>query len=436
MVGAAGSRNFRTVEDPGEAEVIVVNTCGFIQAAKEESIQTVLELAEQKKHGACRKLVMAGCLSQRYGADLEQAMPEVDHFLGSSDMLVLASLLSDGNARPRLQVGDPASYLQRADDDRVLSEAPHRAYLKIAEGCSRKCSFCAIPSFRGTQRSRAPEDVLAEAASLVAQGVVELNVISQDTVSYGHDLSPRVSLTALVERLAQLDRLGWLRLFYLYPSRLDAELARLMKEEPRVVPYVDMPLQHASDSMLMRMRRGHGGERLRRLVDRMRTEVPGLTFRTAFIVGHPGETDRDFEELYAFIEWAQFDHVGIFLYSQEEGTASAAELNAVSEGLALERRDALLTLQQGISKRKLRGRVGEVLEVLVEGESDESALLLEGRHPGQAPDVDGKVILTDALHVQPGTFIKARVTHASDYDLVAEAQTAHPSPRQLPVAQA
>ncbi len=421
MLGVSDGQGFELVDDPGDAEVIVVNTCGFIGPAKEESVETILEMGQLKEGGSCRKLVVAGCLSQRYADDLAREMPEVDHFLGSSDMLKLGPLLSTSNAE-RMLVGHPADYTIRATDPRHLTQSGHSAYVKIAEGCNRSCSFCAIPGIRGKQRSRSIEDVVMEVRRLVGEGVVEANLVSQDTVSFGRDLEGKPSLTQLVREVADVEGLRWLRLHYLYPEKLDEGLLDLLAEHPTVLPYIDMPLQHAADAMLTRMRRGHGGERLYRVVDRLRERVPDLVFRTTFIVGHPGETEADFEELKKFVRWAEFDHVGVFLYSHEEDTRSFEMDDLVPDERIEERHAELMDLQRPISRARQDARVGTELDVLVDGLSDESDLLLEGRWWGQAPEVDGKVYLANGT-AQPGEIRRALVTDAADYDLMADLLT-------------
>lgn len=417
MLGVAGLEGFVHVPEASEAEVIVVNTCGFIGPAKEESVDTILEMAELKKAGRCEQLVVAGCLSQRYPDQLATEMPEVDHFLGSSDMLKLATVLQRKGTR--MMVGNPAEYTMRASDPRELTQVGHSAYLKIAEGCNRSCSFCTIPSFRGKQRSRRVEDVVAEATRLAEQGVVEVNLISQDTVAYGRDLEGRPSLADLVSALGEVDALRWIRLHYLYPEKLTDALLALLADHPKVVPYVDMPLQHAATDMLKRMRRGHGGKRLYDLVERLRAQVPDLVFRTSFIVGHPGETREEYDALLDFVRWAEFDHVGVFLYSPEEGTPSGEMEDAVPDDEARARSHELLALQRPISAAKLAARVGTEVEVLVDGISDESEFLLEGRWWGQAPEVDGKIYLANGT-AQPGEVRRALVTDSADYDLVAD----------------
>jgi ribosomal protein S12 methylthiotransferase len=419
MLGVSGREGYLHADRPEDADVIVVNTCGFIDAAKEESIDTIVEMGELRREGRCEKLVVAGCLSQRYPEELAAELPEVDHFLGSSDMLKLAPILKEA-AAPRMLVGNPAAYTLRAEDPRSLSQGGHRAYVKIAEGCNRKCAFCAIPSFRGKQRSRAVADVLREVEGLVAGGTVEINLISQDTVAYGRDRDDAASLPALVEAVADVPGVRWVRVFYLYPEKLRPELLTLFAEHPRVLPYIDMPLQHAADPMLRRMKRGHGGERLYRVVDRLKEAVPDLVFRTAFIVGHPGETEADFAELERFLRWAEFDRVGVFRYSPEEDTAAGAmEADFVDEAVAEERRERLQALQRPIARGKLEAMVGREVEVLVEGPSAESELLLEGRWWGQAPEIDGVVHLANGT-ARRGALRKALITHAGDVDLVAD----------------
>jgi ribosomal protein S12 methylthiotransferase len=422
MLGVGTGEGYRVVDAPADAEVIVVNTCGFIGPAKQESIDTILDMGSYKEAGSCKKLVVSGCLSQRYPDELAKELPEVDYFLGSSDMLKLSAVLHASEAHPleRVLVGNPADYTFRATDPRVPSLGRHSVYVKIAEGCSRRCSFCIIPAMRGTQRSRTVEDIVAEVEGLVAAGAQEINLVSQDTISYGKDLkSDSRNLADLVRAIGDVRGLNWLRLFYLYPERLTEDMIELLAHHPKVLPYVDMPLQHASDRMLKIMRRGHGPDRQRKLVERMRKEIDGLTFRTAFIVGHPGETDADFDELVDFVKWAEFEHVGVFQYSTEEGTHASTLGEMVPERTIKARHRKLMQTQRPIARKKMRARIGTEIEVLVEGVSDESEFLLEGRHRGQAPDIDGKVYLANG-EATPGELRRARVTDAADYDLVAD----------------
>jgi ribosomal protein S12 methylthiotransferase len=421
MLGVSDQSGYELVSQAADADVIVVNTCGFVEAAKQESIDTIFELAQWKEEGRCKKLVVAGCLSQRYPEELANEMPEVDHFLGSSDMLKLGAVLkADAAQAPaRVLVGNPADYVYKQTDPRVLSGARYSAYVKIAEGCSRRCSFCAIPSFRGTQRSRPLQDIVDEVERLCDQGTVEINLVSQDTISYGRDLEPRSTLPELLRRLLAVKKLAWLRLFYLYPEKLDPELLELYAQGGKLVPYLDIPFQHASDAMLKRMRRGYNAARQRDFLDQVRKAVPNIFIRSSFIVGHPGETDGDFQELCEFVKYAELDHVGVFRYSHEEGTHSGS-MNELVDNKVIERRAReVMKIQRGISKRRLRAWVGRELDVLVEGESDESELLLVGRHIGQAPEVDGRVHLINGS-AQPGEIHTVRITHSADYDLVGD----------------
>ena len=419
MLGVARSKGYTHVDEASDAEVIVVNTCGFIGEAKKESIDAIFEMAGLKADGSCKRLVVAGCLSQRHPDELAKEMPEVDHFLGSSDMLKLGQVL-DGAAE-RMLVGNPADWVIRAGDPRTISTPGGSAYVKIAEGCNRTCSFCVIPEMRGKQRSRPIADVVAEVTRLVAAGVREINLISQDTIAYGRDLPKegRPDLAELARAVADVPGLHWVRLFYLYPEALTEELVDLLASHPRVVPYVDMPLQHAADAMLKRMRRGHGGERLRQVVTRLKTKIPNLTFRTAFIVGHPGETEEEFEELCEFVKWAEFDRVGVFRYSDEPSCQSFELEHKVPKRTAESRYKKLMKLQRTIAHMKNERLVGKELEVLVEGTSDEHEYVMMGRHAGQAPDIDGQVYLSGG-EVRPGQIRRVQITQASDYDLVGE----------------
>src|ERR1700722_11787465 len=419
MLGVAGRDGWRVVEEPEEAEVIVVNTCGFIGEAKKESIDTIFELAEYKKIGACKKLVVSGCLSQRYPGQLAEQMPEVDHFLGSSDMMKLAEVL--GGRAARMLGGNPADWVVKATDPRVVTQSRASAWLKLAEGCNRTCAFCVIPQIRGKQRSRTADDVVAEAERLVAGGAIELNLISQDTVAWGRDLrdGPRSSLADMVRRVADVKGVRWVRVFYLYPETIDEALIDLLANHPRVVPYVDMPLQHAADSMLKRMRRGHGKDRQKRVVERLRTAIPNLPFRTAFIVGHPGETQAEYDELVEFVEWARFEHAVVFRYSDEETCSAHALAAKVPALVAANRARKLMGMQRKIAREKNRALVGQEMDVLVEGPSEEHELVMKGRHAGQAPEIDGSVYLSEG-ESHAGEMRRVRIVQASDWDLVGE----------------
>ncbi|GAB4109789.1 MAG: 30S ribosomal protein S12 methylthiotransferase RimO [Sandaracinaceae bacterium] len=419
MLGVSGLSGYQAVEDAHQAEVVVINTCGFIGPAKEESIDTILRMSQLKEEGKLQTLVVAGCLSQRYSTELAKEMPEVDHFLGSSDMLALGEVLARPGQAPRMLVGNPADWTLRATDPRLPSLSRHSVYVKIAEGCNRSCAFCAIPTFRGKQRSRAIDDIVAECERLVAEGAVELNLISQDTVAFGRDRKDGTDLATLVRRVADVRGVRWVRVFYLYPETLKPELIELFASHPRVLPYIDMPLQHASDRMLKIMKRGHGIDRQRRVVETLREKIPNLVMRSAFIVGHPGETDQDFDELVRFVEWAELDRVGVFTYSHEEDTAAFAMEDDVPDKIKRARSRKLHAVQRAITRKKTKALVGREVDVLVEGVSDESEFLLEGRWWGQAPEIDGKVFLANGT-AERGEIRKAFVTSAAEHDLVAD----------------
>jgi ribosomal protein S12 methylthiotransferase len=437
MVGVAAGAGYSLTDSPEEAEVVVVNTCGFIGEAKKESIETIFELSELKRTGKLKKLVVAGCLSQRYPSELNAQMPEVDHFLGSSDMLKLGDVLH-GKAE-RMLVGTPADWVVKASDPRVITGPRASAYVKLAEGCNRTCAFCTIPEFRGKQRSRPIADIVREVEALAAQGVLEVNLISQDTIAYGRDfdLKNRPTLPELLQKVADVKGIRWVRVFYLYPEIMDDALLDVMANHPKIVKYVDMPLQHAADAMLKRMRRGCGKDRQKRVVERLRTAIPGLTFRSAFIVGHPGETDAEFDELLEFVEWAAFERVGVFRYSDEESARSFKLEDKVKESVAGARYRKLMTLGRRIARKHHKAMVGRELEVLVEGESAEHEFVMQGRHAGQAPEIDGNVYLSgdDAL---PGEMRRVLISQASDYDLVGDLLprapgTKQPQKRRAPV---
>jgi ribosomal protein S12 methylthiotransferase len=423
MLGLTGQAGFQIARAPEDAEVIVVNTCGFIGEAKEESVDTILEMARFKESGSCRRLVVTGCLSQRYAGDLARDLPEVDHFLGSGDVDKIVGTLRGEAARDGVSM-DPA-YLYDDVTPRLQSLPAYTAYVKIAEGCDRPCSFCIIPKLRGGQRSRSPESVEREVRDLVARGAVEINLVAQDLTTYGWDLDDRLELAELVRRLARIDGLRWLRLHYAYPTATTDSLLDAVADEPRVAKYIDMPLQHIDDDVLKAMRRGYVGKTPRALVKKIRERIPGVTLRTTFIVGHPGETEEAFQRLCEFVREAEFDRVGVFTYSLEEGTHSATLDGRVPARTMERRRRELMRIQRQISKRKMKAMVGRDLEVLVEGPSDESEYLLAGRHEGQAPEIDGSVFLALDEGVKAprqGDLVRARVTGFADYDLAATVQ--------------
>jgi ribosomal protein S12 methylthiotransferase len=418
MLGQVQAAGHALVQAPEDADVIVVNTCAFIDAAKEESVDTILEMAEFKKAGA-KKLVVTGCLAQRYSDELVSDIPEIDHILGSADFPSIAKVLKPAKRKlPVVQVSTTPEYIYDHDAPRVRIGARHSAYVKIAEGCDRPCAFCIIPKLRGPQRSRSIDDIVAEARALGADGALELNLIAQDLTRYGSDRDDKPDLAKLLRALGTVDGARWIRLHYTFPSAFDDDLIDAIASEPKVVKYVDVPLQHIADPMLKRMRRGHSARVTRELVAKLRARIDDLVLRTTFIVGHPGETDAEFDELCAFVADSKFDRAGAFTYSIEPGTVSAMLPNRVDPEIAAARQQKLMEIQRQISRARHDAMVGKEIDVLVEGPSSESEYLLEGRWYGQAPGIDGVTYLADGA-ATPGSIVRARVTQGADYDLAA-----------------
>ncbi len=425
MLGQVQAAGHSLVDAPDGADVIVVNTCAFIDAAKEESVDTILEMAQHK--GPKGKLVVTGCLAQRYAGELQNDIPEIDHILGSGDFQSISKVLAPAKAQGKkklnvIQVSETPEYIYDHEAPRVRIGAKHSAYVKIAEGCDRPCSFCIIPKLRGPQRSRQIADIVAEARKLADEGALELNLIAQDLTRYGWDQgsSPesRQTLAQLLRELGKIDSVEWIRLHYTFPSAFDDDLIDAIASEPKVVKYIDVPLQHISDAMLKRMRRGHSSRVTRELVKKLRERIDNVVLRTTFIVGHPGETPEEFAELCDFVRESKFDRAGAFTYSVEPGTTSAMLPHRVAADVMAERQQQLMEIQRVISRERHEAMVGKEIAILVEGESSESEYLMEGRWYGQAPGIDGVTYLTDG-RVAPGSLVRARVTQASDYDLAA-----------------
>jgi ribosomal protein S12 methylthiotransferase len=420
MLGHLQQAGLPVVPD-ARAGVVVVNTCGFIDRAKEESVEAILEQVERKRRGEIERVIVAGCMVQKYGAELAAEIPEVDAFLGLDELEKAPSAALGLPTLPRYSPKPLATRLYDELSPRVLSRARGYAYLKVAEGCDNPCTFCVIPQMRGMQRSRKIESLVAEARGLEARGIGELVLIAQDTTRYGEDLGyRRGGLARLVEALLRGTSVPWIRFLYAYPKTLDASVLELMAREPRFLPYVDIPLQHVSRDVLARMRRGGDAAGYRRMIDRMRATVPGIFLRTTFLVGFPGETDSQFEELCRFVREVEFDNLGAFTYSSEPGSGAEPLGDPVSPEVKDERRAFLLSLQQPIARRKSRAQIGRTVEILLEGECGESEHLLEGRTAGMAPEIDGRVLINDAVDVpiQPGRIYRAEITDASEYDLV------------------
>ena len=450
MMGLSQEGGHTLTSNPEDAEVLVVNTCAFIDSAKEESVNTILELAEFKKSGNCKRLVVTGCLGERYRDELKAQIPEIDAVLGTGEVpeivgaiegvkrhtIPLTLVRGDQPPPPRSPAGAPTplanaglipnpefrdlpTYLYDAEP-RVFTTPRHFAYIKVAEGCDYKCSFCIIPKLRGHYRSRPVDAIVREARSLAARGVRELILISQDTTFYGRDLGAGAALPTLLRELNAVEGIDWIRLLYLYPTTITDEILDAMAECPKVVKYIDLPLQHASDEVLRRMKRPGTGRGYEKLLARIRERVPGVSLRTTFIVGFPGETDSEFEELRAFIQRIGFDHVGIFTYSHEEGTTAHDLADDVPPVTKRKRRSALMAEQKRIVARAQKRRVGAQVHVMVDGPAPEHDLVWRGRLAGQAPEIDSVVYFTDANpeDLRPGVLVRAEIVGARDYDLV------------------
>ena len=452
LLARAGAELTRRAED---ADVIVVNTCSFIESAQQESINTILEMAAQKTGGKAKKLVVAGCLVERFRDQIRKDIPEVDAVVGTGELekilfatgiapapvltnspfVVINSILPsrpEGDARAAQgrfsrekwdgAIGDLPNYLYDDATPRILATPRHMAYIKIAEGCDHPCTFCIIPQLRGQFRSRRFESVIAEAERLAQSGVREITLIGQDTTCYGEDFGLKDGLALLLEKLAAIEDLRWIRFLYAYPNKITGQLLDTIAQHEKICSYMDVPLQHASASVLKRMKRGGGSEVFLRSITKMRRTIPDLTLRTSFIVGFPGETEKEFEELCNFVREAQFDWMGAFAYSDQDGAQAFTLDQKLSPREIERRRKHLMGIQRQISKKKKKKLVGQEFDLLLEGESEETELLLEGRTPMHAPEIDGKVFVNDipdAIDPQPGQFYRCQITEAHEYDLVA-----------------
>jgi ribosomal protein S12 methylthiotransferase len=428
MMGILARAGYELTPRAGEADVLVVNTCSFIAPAQQESVQSILEMAEYKKFGRAQKLIVAGCMVERYRNQIREQIPEVDAVIGTGEVeSILAAC--EGEVRSSAESGgDPPTYLYHDATPRVLATPRHSAYIKINEGCDHPCTFCVIPQLRGKFRSRRFESVVREAETLAAAGVREISLIGQDTTYYGEDLGIRDGLPLLLERLAQVEDLHWVRFLYCYPNRITPKLLDTIAAHPRLAKYLDVPLQHASRSVLARMKRGSNADAFLKMLERIRKAIPNVSIRTSFIVGFPGETEKEFEELCDFVCAAEFDCMGVFMYSDEDAAKSFALEHKVDEETIRRRHNELMALQKGISRKKLRRRVGQELQVMLEGPSKETDLVWEARHEGMAPEIDGKIYITefegvnDASELPPaGTIATIEVTESKDYDLIGRA---------------
>jgi ribosomal protein S12 methylthiotransferase len=439
MLGLAREAGHELTKDASGAEVLVVNTCAFIDSAKQESIDTILEMAGHKKDGACKRLIVTGCLGERYREELKKEIPEIDAVLGTGEVPAIVAAISgvaqpgtsplsffrtSQNPEPGTRNPEPRElpdYLYDADTPRVFATPRHYAYVKVAEGCDYKCAFCIIPTLRGHYRSRSSESIVREARMLASQGVKELLLISQDTTFYGVDRGERGALARLLRDLNAIEGLEWIRLLYLYPTTIDDATLAAMAESEKVCKYIDLPLQHASNPVLKRMKRPGTRQHYDRLLKRIRTRVPGVALRTTFIVGFPGETEADVRELCRFVEDHGFDHVGVFTYSHEEGTSAYEFQDGVSQPMKARRRERVMSLQKRLVAKRQKRRIGERTRVIVDGPSADHALVLKARLSTQAPDIDAAVYLTecDPSSYRAGDFADVEIVGASAYDLIA-----------------
>ncbi len=420
MLGQLPQDRYQIVTDESRADIIIVNTCSFINDAKEESIDTILEMADYKQDGNCKMLIVTGCLPQRYQETLQKELPEVDMFLGTSEGARIVELIERHlrTGAPEIEIGRP-DYLYDHLTPRVNSSPAYTSYVKIAEGCSNRCSYCVIPQLRGSLRSRSIDSLVQECQALAEQGVTEINLIAQDITAYGRDREDGATLEKLLRELVKIDGIVWLRLLYAYPDGVSDELIELIATEEKICNYLDLPLQHIDGEILKQMNRRLDEQGLRALLARMRQRIPDMTLRTSFIVGFPGETREQFDKLLEFVEEGHFERVGVFRYSREEGTPAAKMDNQVPAQTKKSRLNRLMKAQARVSFAKNRALVGTTQKVLVEGYSEETDLLLKGRSERQAPDIDGHFLITSG-QANIGDYVDLKITDSSEYDLIGE----------------
>ncbi|WP_047383554.1 30S ribosomal protein S12 methylthiotransferase RimO [Cetobacterium sp. ZWU0022] len=410
-------KGFEITNDLELADVVLVNTCGFIGDAKEESIQAILEVAEKKATGNVKKIIVAGCLAQRYADELIAEIPEIDAVVGTGEIHKIEEIVDTILADEKIIRCETFDFLANAGTERILTTNPHTAYLKIAEGCNRRCTYCIIPQLRGNLRSRTIEDIVEEAKALAANGVREINLLAQETTEYGIDLYKKKALPDLIKELVKVKGIEWVRSYYMFPNSLTDELVEVIKNEPKVCKYFDIPIQHISGNILQNMARAKSGDHIKSILNKIRTEIPEATIRTTVIVGFPGETEENFEELKDFVREFQFDYVGVFKYSREEGTVAHDLADQVPEEIKERRWAELTNLQAEIAEIKNRSMIGKVVEVMIDGVSTESEFMLEGRTRGQALDIDGKVLTNDGTAKQ-GEIVKVKIEQNFEYDYI------------------
>jgi len=427
MAGLLRQNEYEMVQEPTDADVVLVNTCGFIGPAKEESIETILEVSRLKEDGKVKKLIVAGCLSQRYPEELASELPEVDFFIGTGEVPRIAEILREHefDSRKRQFVGVP-SYIYDHITPRLRSTPSYTAFLKVSEGCDHKCAFCIIPQLRGPHRSRSIESVVKETALLADGGVKEINLIAQDLTAYGRDRKDGTTLHRLLSEMVEVPKVEWIRMLYSYPNFLEAPLLELIRDHDKICKYIDIPFQHISRSILQRMRRGKSGSAVRQAVLKLRDTIPGLTLRTSLIVGFPGETETDFEELLDFVEETQFERLGVFKYSDEEGTAAASMTSKVTDEEKERRWQELMDVQSVISRKKNQALIGSIQRVMIDA-VDPDLQKTTGRTQAHAPEVDGVVYVDDGgesakipAESRAGEMVEVKITGALDYDLIGE----------------
>lgn len=430
MLGALKGADYAVVKEPEGADVIVVNTCSFIEAAKEESIETILEMAQHKNSGRCKTLVVSGCLPQRHAKDLEKEIPEIDLLIGTGEYQRITELLKSREAAlerkeipHRTYVAQPA-FIHTENDTRVQTGPTHSAFLKLSEGCNRRCSFCIIPKLRGNVRSRTVESLVTEARQLVSHGARELNLVAQDLTEYGMEWKYRERLETLLPALCAIDGLEWIRLHYVYPDQFSDELIEIIAREPKIVKYLDMPIQHTNDRVLNLMNRRLTREKLFSLVEKLRARIPGIVFRTSIIVGFPSETEEEFDQLVTDLVALDLDHVGVFRYSKEEGTRAAELGDQVHPSTKRRRAQRLIGELQKSALKKAEARIGTEAFVMIDGVEGDTGAFIEARLPTQAREIDGRVLINEwpeAKPVVPGALVKVRVHQATPHELIASA---------------
>lgn len=410
-------KQMELTSDVADADIVIVNTCGFIGDAKKESIETILEVGELKQTGKLKKLIVAGCLAQKYSEEILNEMPEVDAVIGTGDIDKIESLVDEILKDKKVVETSNINFLANAQTERIRTTAAHTAYLKISEGCNRHCTYCIIPQMRGRLRSRTIEDIVEEAKNMVASGVREINLLAQETTEYGIDIYGDKKLAALMRELCKIEGLKWIRAYYMHSEYITDELIQTIKEEEKICKYFDVPIQHVSDNILQNMARAKSGKQVKDVLARIRTAIPDATIRTTLIVGFPGETEENFQELRDFVEEFKFDYAGVFKYSREEDTVAYKLPNQVDEEVKERRYADLVNLQSEIAEKKNRKLLGSIVDVMIDGVSTESEYLLEGRTRGQALEIDGKVLTTDGT-ARPGEIVKVKIEQNFEYDFI------------------